>query len=298
MNIADTLWGFVRRWYIVVPGLILAVVVGIGTFAVVQPGYERTATQLLIPGEGTIPPDTTNPYLFLGGLLQASDIVVRVMQSDDVIGPAVEDHPGTEVVVRRDPTVSGPVIQIVVTAKSDAAAEEVLAALVDQTEVVVERLQEQQDVDLDDRMSVSQLTKDTQSVLQQKTRLILSAGAAMGLVVLTLIVASLVDGLSRRVRRGGRTGASGPVDGPSTEDAEGADAMERDAVDADAEPAEAAVVESEADTDLETEADTSRDDEDDFAGDDESADSEEVVLTRPRRAAPRRAAPRRAASRS
>ncbi|CAH0122842.1 hypothetical protein [Microbacterium sp. Bi121] len=219
MNIADTLWGFVRRWYVVVPGFILAVAVGIGMFAVVQPGYERTATQLLIPGEGTIPPDTTNPYLFLGGLLQASDIVVRVMQSAEVLGPAVEDHPGTEVVVRRDPTVSGPVIQIVVTGQSDEAAEEVLSNLIDETSVVVERLQEQQNVDLDDRMSVSLLTEDTESVLQQKTRLLLSAGAALGLVVLTLIVASFVDGLARRARRGGRKGGSGRVDGAAVEDA-------------------------------------------------------------------------------
>ncbi|HWK76492.1 hypothetical protein [Microbacterium sp.] len=219
MNIADTLWGFVRRWYVVVPGFILAVAVGIGMFAVVQPGYERTATQLLIPGEGTIPPDTTNPYLFLGGLLQASDIVVRVMQSAEVLGPAVEDHPGTEVVVRRDPTVSGPVIQIVVTGQSDEAAEEVLSNLIDETSVVVERLQEQQNVDLDDRMSVSLLTEDTESVLQQKTRFLLSAGAALGLVVLTLIVASFVDGLARRARRGGRTGGSGPAGGAAVEDA-------------------------------------------------------------------------------
>jgi hypothetical protein len=206
MNIADTLWGFIRRWYIVLPGLILAVATGLGVFTVVHPGYERTATQLLIPGEGTIPPGTTNPYLFLGGLLQASDIVVRVMQSDEVLGPAVADHPGTEVVIRRDPIVSGPVIQLTVTAKSDAGAEEVLANLVAQTSVVVERLQVQQNVAPDDRMTVSLLTEDTRSIPQQKTRLLLSVGAAAGIVVLTLVVASLVDGLIRRSRRGGRTG--------------------------------------------------------------------------------------------
>jgi hypothetical protein len=206
MNVADTLWGFVRRWYIVVPGIILALAAGAGLFSVVQPGYERTATQLLLPGEGTIPPGTTNPYLFLGGLLQASDVVVRVMQSEEVLGAAVAEHPGTEVVVRRDPTVSGPVIQIVVTAKSDAAADEVLTALVDDTVQVVDRLQTQQGVSLDDRMTVSLLTKDTQSVLQQKTRILLTAGAVLGIFILTLVVASVVDGLSRRSHRSGRSG--------------------------------------------------------------------------------------------
>lgn len=297
MNIADTLWGFVRRWYVVVPGFILAVAVGLGAYAVVQPGYERTSTQLLIPGEGTIPPGTTNPYLFLGGLLQASDIVVRVMQSDEVLGPAVADHPGTEVVVRRDPTVSGPVIQIVVTASSDEAADEVLSTLVDQTSVVVERLQEQQNVSPDDRMSVSLLTQDTQSVLQQKTRLLLSAGAALGLVVLTLVVASFVDGLARRARRGGRRGGPGPADGGAvgeTEDGGPADANTDadDAARVDAEPAqrdveaEPEIVRARDRGAVRADADAV-DDYDEFVEefeDDYAADAD-VVVTGPRRAA-------------
>ena len=204
MNLADTLRGLLRRWYIVVPGIVLAVAAAIGAFATVEPGYERTATQLLLPGEGTVPKGTTNPYLFLGGLTQAADIVVRVMQSDEVLGPVVSEYPGTEVQVQRDPMVSGPVIQIVVTAKSDAAAEGSLAALVDQTAVVLAQLQTAQNVDTDDMMTVSTLTMDTTSSLQQKTRLVISAGVGLAVVVLTLLLASLIDGLSRRTRRSGR----------------------------------------------------------------------------------------------
>ncbi|MGO4680984.1 hypothetical protein [Microbacterium sp. 2MCAF23] len=206
MNIADTMGGFLRRWYIVVPGIILAIVAGLGTFVAVQPGHERTSTQLLLPGSGTIPVGTTNPYLFLGGLTQAADIVVRVMRSDEVLGPIVQDYPGTDVVVERDPTVSGPVIQITVTGKTDTATEEVLAALVAQTKVELDRLQTQQKVKTDDRISVSTLTLDTQSTLQQKARILMSAGAALGIAVLTLILASLIDGLSRRPHKAGRRG--------------------------------------------------------------------------------------------
>lgn len=206
MNIADTLRGFARRWYIVLPGIILAVIAGLGTYLAVQPGHERTATQLLLPGSGIVPVGTTNPYLFLGGLTQAADIVVRVMRSDEVVGPLVKDYPGTTVVVERDPTVSGPVIQITVTGKTDAATEQVLTAAVTQTEVEMDRLQTQQKVADKDRITVSTLTLDRQSTLQQKTRILLTAGTALGIAVFVLILASLIDGLTRRSHKAGRRG--------------------------------------------------------------------------------------------
>lgn len=215
MNIADTLRGLLRRWYVVVPGILLAVAGAIGAYTFIQPGYERTATQLLLPGEGTVPPGVTNPYLYLGGLTQGSDIVVRVMQGEDAAGKVIEDFPGTEVLVQRDPTVSGPVIQIIVNAQTDEAAAGALEALVAESAVVLEQLQDEQNVTNDDRMSISTLTHDTVSTLQQKTRLIMSAGVALGLVVLTLIVASLVDGLSRRPHRKGRRGRPVPAAAPA-----------------------------------------------------------------------------------
>lgn len=204
MNTADTLRGLVRRWYIVVPGILLALAASIGALAVVHPGYQRTATQVLLPGEGTVPQGATNPFLFLGGLTQAADIVVQVMKSDQGLAEVSAEYPGTTVVVQRDPTTSGPVIQIVVTAKSDAAAAGALSTLVAQSSVILTRLQTEQHVDVKDRMTISTLTQDTTSTLQQKNRILSSAGAGLAVLILTLVVASLVEGLSRRRRRTGR----------------------------------------------------------------------------------------------
>lgn len=206
MNVVDTLRGLLRRWYVVVAGLILAILAGAGTYSVVEPGYERTSTQLLVPGEGLVPPGVTNPYLYLGGLTQAADLVVRVMKSSEVLGPVVEDYPGTEVLVQRDPLSSGPVIQIVVTAKTEDAAAGVVSAMVAETDTVLERLQDQQNVSTEDRMSVELLTMDKTSALQQKSRLITTAGVVLGMVLVTLVIASLVDGLIRRPRRARRRG--------------------------------------------------------------------------------------------
>lgn len=234
MNIADTLRGLLRRWYIIVPGIILAIAGAVGAYAVIAPGYERTATQLLLPGEGTVPPGVTNPYLYLGGLTQASDIVVRVMQGEDVAGKVLAEYPGAEVLIQRDPTVSGPVIQIVVTAGTDAAAGGALNALVAESAVVLNDLQEEQNVSADDKMSISTLTQDTTSTLQQKTRLVMSAAVAVGIVIFSLVIASLVDGLARRPRAAGRRGGEPAATRTSRADAESAAAGEEES-DADAE---------------------------------------------------------------
>ncbi|WP_417563749.1 hypothetical protein [Microbacterium sp.] len=238
MNFADTLRGLLRRWYIVVPGLILAVVMAFGAFTVVKPGYERTATQLLLPGEGTVPAGTTNPYLFLGGLTQAADIVARVMNSQQGIGAVAEKYPGIEVTVVRDPVMAGPVISTTVTAQSDADAGAALDELIATTTRVLHDLQIEQKVKTVDQMSITTLTQDQKSTLQQKSRFMITAGVGLAIIVLTLIVASLVDGLARRARRHGRQGGNLAEPGTSEHDPGPQDADDdllTDLADADAE---------------------------------------------------------------
>ncbi|MFH8251578.1 hypothetical protein ACH3VR_14510 [Microbacterium sp. B2969] len=226
MNIADTLRGLLRRWYIVFPGIILAIVLAGTAFLVVKPGYQRTATQLLLPGSGLVPEGATNPYLFLGGLTQAADIVVRSMRSEDGVGAVVADFPGTEVEVARDPTTSGPVLLLTVTAKSDAAAGESLDALLLRTAATLDRLQTEQNVKDIDRMSMTTLTEDQHSTLEQRSRVILSAGVGVGVVILTLLAASFVDGMARRAHVAGRTGGRKGSASPDGSPPEGADENE------------------------------------------------------------------------
>ena len=62
MNISESLRGLLRRWYITFPGLILAVAVGLGAWLFLPVTYERSATQLLLPGAGNVP-TKANPLL-------------------------------------------------------------------------------------------------------------------------------------------------------------------------------------------------------------------------------------------
>lgn len=206
MNLSGTLRALLRRWYIVVAGVILAGIAGYFSWTHIAPQYERSASQLLMPGAGSLPSDKANPYLFLGGLLQAADVIVRVAGTNDVVAELLQEHPGTQVSVVRDPSSSGPVILTTVSASSDAIAKEVLDQVVKQTAVELDKLQTSEKIDARDRISVTTLTVDQQPTLQQRKRLVATGGATAGILALSLVVASIVDGLvlARTRKRAGK----------------------------------------------------------------------------------------------
>lgn len=200
MRTSETLTGLRRRWYILVPGVILAAGAVAGSMYLIPPGYERSATQLLVPGEDSLP-EGGNPYLFLGGLAPAADVLVRAIGSENVLNEIAEEYPGVEAEVARDTTTAGPIITIVVTARTDAAAEEVVNLLVDRTATVLDELQDAEDIAGDNRVTVQPITIDSQSVLQQRSRIIAAAAAGVGVLLVTLLLAGLVEGLSGQRRR-------------------------------------------------------------------------------------------------
>lgn len=223
MNLAETFRGLVRRWYVVVPGIILALAGALATFSVTTPDYERTATQILLPGPGTLPKDATNPYLYLGGLPSAADVLVRAVGSEDSLRDLLQQYPGSEVEVTRDPTTSGPVIMIKVTAPSDAAAADIIDQLVQRTASTLADLQNAQSVRANDAITVTPISVDRESTLQQRNRIVLSGGVAAGGILLALLIGSAVDGLVTRSRRTGR----------STPDTDGVDGAADDLASAD-----------------------------------------------------------------
>jgi capsular polysaccharide biosynthesis protein len=206
VKFTDTLRGLWRRWYIVVPGFLVAASVAIGAFFVISPGYERSATQLLIPGADSMPVGA-NPYLFLGGLAPTADVLVRAVGSENALNELIDKHPGAEIKVMRDTTTAGPVILITVTAPSDSAAREVLGQLVDRTATTLNDLQVTENIALKNRVTVLPITVDDKSVVQQRTRLLGAWAAGIAGVLLTLLVAGYVDGMSlqRRLRKASTT---------------------------------------------------------------------------------------------
>lgn len=198
MNLVDTLRGFARRWYIVVPGVVVAAALAFGAWHVVKPQYVRTATQVLLPGTGSLPATSPNPYLFISGLTDAADVVVRAVGSSNGIDDITARYPGVTVQVTRDPTTSGPVILTTVTAGDDKDAAEVLELLVQRTSTTLEQLQTEEKIAPRYHITVIRLSVDDKSELKQRKRLLATGGSAGGVLFLTLLLASVIDGLRRR----------------------------------------------------------------------------------------------------
>ncbi|WP_309067623.1 hypothetical protein [Microbacterium sp.] len=200
MNIAETLRGLRRRWYIVLPGIIVAAGLASWMWVTTPPMYERTATQLLLPGAATLPETEEgepNPFLYLGGLTTAADVTVGALNAPQVAREATDAHPGSEVSVTRDPSTSGPVVLIAATAPSDAAAADIIDTMLRQTVDVLDDLQSEQEVTEDAKVTVSTLAVTDESELNYRDRALYTVGAGGGAVLLALLLAAAVDGLVR-----------------------------------------------------------------------------------------------------
>ena len=200
MNFAEALRALLRRWYITFPGLVLAVAVAFGAWSVIPPDYERSATQLLLPGADSMPADS-NPFLFLGGLSYAADVLVRAIGAENVMGEIAKEHPDAKVEVTRDVSSSGPFVLITVTAPDDAEAGKILDGLVVKTGELLNEMQDAEKIEQQNRITVTVITVDAEGTAQQRDRLVASAGAGIGVAALTLILAALIDGLVRQRRR-------------------------------------------------------------------------------------------------
>lgn len=202
MNIWDTLRGLLRRWYITVPGVLLAAGLSLSVWYSVEPVYERSSSQLLLPGEPSIPVGG-NPFLYTGGLAEVADVVVLAVGSSNMTEQVGREHPGTTIEVSREESTSGPVVVITVASSDDSVTALVLDELGDAAEVALRDLQESEGIPAENRITMTTITVDEQSAENNRQRLVLTAGTGIAVVALTAISASLVDGalIARRNRK-------------------------------------------------------------------------------------------------
>ena len=188
-----------RRWYLVLALMVLTVG---ATFLVAQrvgETYEATGTVLVFPPSQTEGPTGTmseeNPYLSLGGVGQARDVVVRALTSKEVGDAFGTDYPaGTTFEVVPDYTNSAPIILFTVEAASPTVATEALSSLIDRVPVELEKLQAGLDLPAAQRVTSVVLTRDESPAATKKAmiRSALMTMAALGGMGLLLI--AFVDG--------------------------------------------------------------------------------------------------------
>ncbi|MGC5628595.1 hypothetical protein ACPYO6_10165 [Georgenia sp. Z1344] len=202
MQLSDTIATLLRRWYVLLLGLCLTAAGGWYAYRSIPTTYEATGSLLLMPSTDTVGAEG-NPYLYLNGMIDARDVLLRRAGSTENYTSVVAEHPGTAYTLGSDPTTQSPIVTVAV---EGATPEDALAVMHGALENVEENLDAMQDeVGLPDgqRLGASPL------VLADSATASRTAAARLAIVVLgagglgTLLVAGLVDGalMRRRERR-------------------------------------------------------------------------------------------------
>lgn len=201
MLVRDVLAASRRRWWAVLLGLAATVGMVIAATFIVHPSYEAKADVLLLPPASSIEAGG-NPYLQLGSLRQAVDLVVVAVSDQRSVSYVKAISETAEYEVVADPRTSSPTVLITVTDTSPARALEVRDAIV---KLIPQRLaQLQQDIQVEPERQVTStlISADTTAERVGQAQLRAAIAAGLGGLTLTFLCAALLDNLlDRRARR-------------------------------------------------------------------------------------------------
>ena len=199
MYFRDLGLSLVRRWPLVLIGIVLTAGLAAVVFVMVPASWTARASVLILP-PATVVGETGNPYLFLGGLGQASDVLAKRLDAEDAHTSAEERYSGAEFTVGTDRGSPAPVILIEVDAPTADEALALAGELHAQVPVELVAMQRELDVPSDALITKSDITVDTVATLNPKARIQLTAIVAAAGLALTILLIGLVDGLARRRR--------------------------------------------------------------------------------------------------
>jgi hypothetical protein len=240
MNLAEIWRIILKRWYIAVPMLLVAVALTGGVYQAIPVQYESTSMISLLASQqatkGTVTlPGTENPFSnFDSSLNDTADFLTRrVDSSDDALQLAAQGVTGkySETLAASQ----GPFILLTVQGPTAATAQAEMSTLINYTAQALESLQQEENVPAVDMIRSDVIVPGSEATAQTKTRLQDTLGAGAGGLALAILVTLAVNSVFESRRRGRRPGrlrrlpraAARPgVDGP------GGDGLEPDAVSA------------------------------------------------------------------
>ncbi|MEV7604329.1 hypothetical protein AB0N65_02685 [Paenarthrobacter sp. NPDC089322] len=161
-----------------------------------------------MPSSNSVGPEG-NPYLNLGGMGEALDILTRRLSSEEIRGRIMAGFSDATYTAETDRNTSGAILLITATSSNPDESVAVMRAVMAQAPVSLTGMQEALNVPEESRISTMTLLADSRAVPEAKarTQLLLVSGA--GGVGLTLVASVLLDGLLRARRERAGTGTSG-----------------------------------------------------------------------------------------
>jgi len=201
MNLTDTLRSIIRRWYLFLLGLLLTAGMSWSMYNYIQPTYEAAGSILLMPAEEIVG-DDGNPFLYLGGMSEVVDVLVRRSSSAESVDPLIKQFEGAEIVTTADRTTSSPMVLVEVSAlSSDTALDSLKAALTTVTRNL-DSMQNEVSVAPSMRISTKELVVDDVATVNNKMQMQIAIVVAAAGVAATLMLTGFIDGVlqARKLR--------------------------------------------------------------------------------------------------
>ncbi|UPO77620.1 hypothetical protein [Arthrobacter sp. Helios] len=226
MTAPQSLRVLARRWYLILVGVLLTGVLCAAANLLVPPSYDSQGSMVLMPPAAAVG-EAGNPYLQLGGMSEAMDVLVRQSSATEIREQILEGYPSGTYVVEPDRTTSGSIIVVHATADTP---EESLGLLDDAMATVPDTLARMQDelgVISGQRIDIMPVVVDTEAKFNFKQTVQVVAMAGLAGLAGTLMLTALLDGLltGRRLRKAasgrdrgqpGRSTQTEPESGPGT----------------------------------------------------------------------------------
>lgn len=212
MYFSDVMRGLLRRWYVLLIGFVLAGACAFAVFEAVPVRYEANASMLLLPPDESVELQPgSNPYLLLGGLEQALAVLTTRLGSQTLH----EEIPSSagEYGVSGDTTSGAAFLLITTQADSERNALDLLADVQDAAERQLIAMQEELEITGASSILLMPVTADVTATALSSTRMQLALAVAGAGIVLTVIAAASIEGLSAtRTRRRAAQDAPPPRD--------------------------------------------------------------------------------------
>ncbi|MFI2562883.1 hypothetical protein [Paenarthrobacter sp. NPDC018779] len=200
MQFRTVIASIIRRWYVLVAGILVTGLVCVAIQMNAPDKFKAQASLVLMPSSQSIGA-AGNPYLYLGGMSEALDILIRKLSSQPVKERVLANFGTATYAAEPDRGTNGAILVITATADSPEQTMSLLKAVMEETPRSLNEMQEALNVAVPARITTMNLLVDRQAVpeVKARTQLVLVAGA--GGVAVTLVIAVLLDGLLLTRRR-------------------------------------------------------------------------------------------------
>jgi hypothetical protein len=196
----------IRRRWVIVPGLLIALVAGAAAFTTVQPDYSQSRSYLLLSPVVT-ESGRGNPFLQLGnGVGMAASVLSKKVSDGQTTQAITRSEPGLRYTVALDPTTSAPVLVVTAQAPTPGVVASSLDRVGAQLSAQLAALQRAAGAPEAGWVTISPLTEDVGPKASYSGALRTAVAAVAGVLVLVFLLAAALEarraGAERRHQRG------------------------------------------------------------------------------------------------